>query len=280
MTESLTSECQSLIEQIHDWQTEAGTVDAANRIVRNIALTGTESKNGYRYAEAALEAGVTLYENKPVFLDHPASPGKPHQRSTRDLVGSIVNVRFENKRVRGDIRVLDTEAGRTFLALAESNGPAVGMSHVILAEKNAEGSVVEKIHEGVSVDAVVFPATTNNFQEQHAAGGDRERNALAAEIAELEEKRDRLRAEIEIEQWIAEANLPPAAVTESFRNQLRRAGSSDARRSLIEERRQLIEQFAGQTLYPLSQERRADSASASDCTDEQLIAAIRRSGSA
>ena len=159
------STCQSLTEHIADWNTHEVRVDPQNRLVKNVALTGLESRNGYRYAEEALRDALPLYENKPVFLDHAASRTQPHQRSTRDLVGSVVHVRYEAGRIRGDIRVIDTEAGRTFFALAESNGPAVGMSHVILAEKSADGLLVEKIHEVVSVDAVVFPATTQSFLE-------------------------------------------------------------------------------------------------------------------
>src|SRR5687768_16950739 len=178
--------CQPLTEHIQDWNTQEMRVDRENRIVLNVALTGPESTNGYRYSELALIEGLPLYENRPVFLDHPQSQGQPHRRSTRDLVGSVVNVRYEHGRIRGDIRVIDTEAGGTFLALAESNGPAVGMSHVILAQKSADGKIVEKIHEVVSVDAVVFPATTKSFHEQHQTG---EGEALAETNARLIEER-------------------------------------------------------------------------------------------
>lgn len=156
---------QQLTEHIRDWRTEQVIIDRAQRLVRNIALTGLESKNGYRYSEEALRQAIPLYENKPVFLDHAQSPARPYDRSTRDLVGSIVNPRFENGRVRGDIRTLDTEAGRTFLALAETDTPAVGMSHVVLAERSPDKSVVETIHDVVSVDAVAFPATSSTFRE-------------------------------------------------------------------------------------------------------------------
>jgi hypothetical protein len=77
--------------------------------------------------------------------------------------------------VRGDIRVLDTDSGRTFLALAESDTPGVGMSHVVLAERNADGTIVEKIRDVISVDAVVGPATTRTFRESVEAEGARER---------------------------------------------------------------------------------------------------------
>jgi ubiquinone biosynthesis protein UbiJ len=39
------------------------------------------------------------------------------------------------------------------------------MSHVVLAERNGDGAIVEKIHDVISVDAVVGPATTRTFRE-------------------------------------------------------------------------------------------------------------------
>jgi len=159
------SNLQQLCEHVHDWRTPEVEIDQTRRLVRNIALTGRDSKNGYRYSEQALEQAVSLYENKPVFLDHAVSVSRPHERSTRDLVGSIVNPRYEGGRIRSDIQLLDTEAGRTFLALAESKSPAVGMSHVVLAERGDDRTIVERIHDVVSVDAVVFPATTSTFSE-------------------------------------------------------------------------------------------------------------------
>lgn len=276
-----TAQCQSLVERIADWKTREGRIDRENRLVKNVALTGTESKNGYRYSEEALQAGVPLYENKPVFLDHAASRSEPHQRSTRDLVGSIVDVRYEAGRIRGDIRVIDTEAGRTFLALAESNGPAVGMSHVILAEKNAEGTVVEKIHEVVSVDAVVFPATTKSFQEQHDSSDisnlANQRDSLLEEIASLKSERDQLQTRRDVDRLIEQAGLPTSAVSDLFREQLLAATSASVRKALIEERRALVDSVARSPIAPSSRERIPSDFSAHPAlTDEQLIAAIKR----
>lgn len=155
-----------LRERIADWRTAELEIDRQQRLVRNIALAGLDSRNGYRYAEPALRQAVPLYDGKPVFLDHAVHLLRPQDRSTRDLVGSIIHPRFEQGRVRGDIQTLDTEAGRTFLALAASDTPAVGMSHVVLARRNRDGTLVEQIDEVISVDAVVFPATTANFREQ------------------------------------------------------------------------------------------------------------------
>jgi hypothetical protein len=158
---------EQLTEHVEDWRNNV-VVEASSRTIRNVALAGPESKNGYRYAEAALQAATPLYENVPVFLDHPVSPLRPRARSTRDLAGTVTNARYEGGRIRGDLRLVDTEAGRTLLALAEADGPGVGMSHVVLAERNGDGSLVERIVEVVSVDAVAFPASTRTFRESTA----------------------------------------------------------------------------------------------------------------
>lgn len=153
-----------LREQVSDWK-QLAEFDQPARLLRNIALSGCESKNGYRYSETALKLASRLYDQKPVFLDHADKRSEQAARSTRDLVGSIVNPRFEEGRLRGDVRVLDTESGRTFLALVEGNTPGVGMSHVVLAQRSVDGATVERIEDVISVDVVVRPATTSTFRE-------------------------------------------------------------------------------------------------------------------
>lgn len=161
----MTTPLQPMTEQITDWRVADVTVDFTERVVKNIVLSGGVSKNGHRYTDEALREAVAKYDHKPVFLDHAANVSKPFDRSTRDLVGSVTQPRFEQGRVRGNIQVLDTEAGRTFLALMEGRSPAIGMSHVVLAQRGANPQIVEHIHDVVSVDAVVFPATTHGFHE-------------------------------------------------------------------------------------------------------------------
>ncbi len=260
---------EHITEQNPDWNTQEVFVDPENRLVKNVALTGQVSSNGYRYSEQALLEGLPLYEQKPVFLDHALARTSPHQRSTRDLVGTIVNVRYEAGRIRGDIRVLDTEAGRTFLALTESNAPSVGMSHVVLAEKNADGSVVEKIHDVVSVDAVVFPATTKSFYEQTS-----QRDLLEQQIQHLTQQRNTLQSQCEVERLLDQSQLPPQAVTDQFRQQLLQAESREARLSLIEERMGLVQFLMHKATHPSSQERLREGL-IDQLTDEQIINAIR-----
>jgi len=89
-----------LTEHLTDWRTPHVEIDVGSRRVRNITLTGLVSKNGYQYLETTLRDAVPLYAGKPVFLDHPPSPARPLERSTRDLVGSIVRPMKELKDFR------------------------------------------------------------------------------------------------------------------------------------------------------------------------------------
>jgi hypothetical protein len=284
----------TLTEHVADWH--AGRrVDTTHRMVHNVALTGGVSKNGYRYSEQALRQAVGLYDNKPVFLDHARDRSRPHERSTRDLVGTIVNPRYEAGRIRGDIRVLDTDSGRTFLALAEAEAPDVGMSHVVRARRGSADGPVEQIDEVVSVDAVVFPATTRTLRESASRAdesidvpgdpSDEERCELHTRFQQLLDERDALRSELRqlreqqqvdqderrLQQQLAAAGLPAGAVTDLFRDQLHRADERQ-RAELIAERRALLD--AARRQPPLSVERQRGEASC--LSNATFITAIRR----
>lgn len=283
-------ETTALTEQCADWRCEA-RVQRAQRLVTNVALAGASSKNGYRYSESALREGARLYERKPVFLDHAPDRRRPQERSARDLVGSIVHPRFEAGRIRGDIQVLDTEAGQTFLSLVESDAPGVGMSHVVLAERGGDGATVERIHDVISVDAVVGPATTTTFREavDDAAaavvdGGPHrdealerlqgrlqelivERDALAARVAEFEQRGAR---EAAARECAERSGLPAYAVTPVFVGQLAAADEA-GRRQLISERRELLARAV--EARPHSAARR--DAAGSRSSEAAFVAAIR-----
>lgn len=232
-----------VIEQMADWRAEDVAVDFAARTVRNIVLSGGVSRNGHRYAAEALQSAAALYDRKPVFLDHAPNPAKPYERSMRDLVGTIAQARYEDGRIRGDIQVLDTEAGRTFLALVEGRTPAVGMSHVVLAQRGSDPQRVERIHDVISVDAVVFPATTSGFRESDAASPTSSYEALTEQLAAVTAERDRLLTEAEqraketaIDALLAATALPAEAVSEAFRDQLRALPDAEMRRQCVAER--------------------------------------------
>jgi hypothetical protein len=223
-----------------------------------------------------------LYEHKPVFLDHAADRLKPQSRSTRDLVGTIIQPRFVDGRIRGDIRVLDTESGRTFLALVEGDSPGIGMSHVVLARRSAEGTIVEAIEDVISVDAVVGPATTSTFREStggeaiEAAAMDAadlavarsspaernddvgaeeslsdshlravlvERDALRSRLRELESAREQEARAERRDALLAGSGLPEWALTPVFREQCRAATSDADLQTLLNDRVLLVERL-------------------------------------
>lgn len=294
----------TLSEHVTDWHAQLH-VDRGNRLVRNVALTGTTSKNGYQYQEQALKDAVSLYEQRPVFLDHAADKSRPQERSTRDLVGSIINARYEAGRIRGDIRVLDTDSGRTFLALSDSNAPGVGMSHVVLAEREGNDGAVSRIHDVVSVDAVVFPATTKTFRESLAHRTDdvpkppepaqvppsgrshvetgtcnakqqlqrltAERDELLTRLHEAQSRQRTIQQRQEIAEMARSFGLPDYAMSEMFYQQLTCLDEM-RRREMIQERLKLIE--ASRSQSPWSCERM--SSSPTTTSNDAFIAAIRR----
>ena len=260
---------EPLTERLADWRPAPGSVDAAARTVRGVALCGAVSRNGYAYPEPVLRAAAPLYEGVPVFLDHAPGgpPGGPvgrrpaeRGRSARDYVGSVSAARFEEGRLRGDVAALDTEAGRIFLALAAGDAdgaaPQVGMSHVVLAERTPDGSEVTAIREVLSVDAVAFPATVTRLRESVTPGpgvteGDSDSERLpeqfAEELSEARAEVARLRAavagHVAAEAVIEEVGLPDWAATAPFRRALAGAADDAARRALAEDRRTVLDRL-------------------------------------
>lgn len=134
------------------------------RLVRNVVLLGTQSRNGYRYSHAAMQSAIPLYENRPVFLDHAEEHHAPMRRRLRDYAGQVLSPRFEDGKLRGDLRLLGPHTSWLF-DLMEAAPHDIGMSHVVLGRRSAQSQEVEHIERVVSVDIVAFPATTQSFQE-------------------------------------------------------------------------------------------------------------------
>jgi hypothetical protein len=145
--------------------------DRGASLVTNVVLLGPLSRNGYRYAAAAMEQAAPLYEGRPVFIDHPERAAT--QRRLRDYAGQVVRARYEGQRLRGDVKLLGPNAG-WLLDLIEAAPQDVGMSHVILGRRSADGKEVLHIERVLTVDIVAFPATTQTFKEQETPwpGGD------------------------------------------------------------------------------------------------------------
>lgn len=177
-----TTDHEQLCESVGDFLAEA-RLEREQGIVRNVALLGPESRNGYRYTLEAMQEAVPLYEGRPVFIDHPdggaavsaAGCGRDARapevrRSLRDYAGRVLQPRFESNRIRADLQLLGPHAS-WLMNLIESAPSDIGMSHVVLARRGKTGDEVEHIERVLSVDIVAFPATTQSFREASANVG-------------------------------------------------------------------------------------------------------------
>ncbi len=268
-----------LIEHSLEWSTSELQIDREARRVTGVALTSEHSRNGYRYLPEALAAAVTCYNQKPIFLDHGRVPVKPQDRSARDLVGTVTNARFEQGTIKADIEVFATEAGETFLALVSANAPGVGMSHVVLAEKSADGATVTAIHDVVSVDVVAFPATTTTFREQQVTTGTLEAaqsqlQAARTIIATYEAQEQQRR----INEWIAQSDLPEFALTSGLGELLRQAQTEGAARQYLQDQLNVL--AIAQRQRPQSWSRLSGTAHDEAVSTRAFVAALKGSKAA
>ncbi len=282
----------TLTERCQDWNQNL-SIDESQRLVKNVALTGEQSKNGYTYSESSLKSAVPLYDAKPVFLDHARDRTRPHDRSTRDLVGSITNPRYDQGRIRGDIHVLETDSGKTFLKLLEMDTPGIGMSHVVKAKRSLDGTVVDEIVDVISVDAVVNPATTKTFSESTSAGNVTaeentpllnfeqqietlisEQKRLQIQNSELSSLVQKLQTKQQVNDLLAESRLPDGAVTNFFISQLEATSDRKLQEQMIQDRLSLLTPEIKQPSLVMSRERSSLFESASE--DDRFIQAIRK----
>lgn len=147
-------------------------VEATRGVLRGVKLLGLKSRNGRRYAEAALRSAIGLYEGAKVNVNHPErSPLSA--RDYRDRLGVVRNVRLERgEGLFGDLHYNPKHALAEQLEWdAEHASQNVGLSHNVLARTRREegGVVVEAITQVQSVDLVADPATTAGLFEQQGA---------------------------------------------------------------------------------------------------------------
>jgi len=142
-----------------------------SRIVKGVVLIGPESPTRRRiYPRATLEAALPLYDGVKIYEDHPDYPGA---RKVRELIGRVVKgspVLTSDGKIKADIRAFKRRPGDDFLAIAEDDPTAVGMSHNALGiekpSQDREGwSVITEIVSVRSVDVVTEPGTTKGLHE-------------------------------------------------------------------------------------------------------------------
>lgn len=146
-------------------------VDRDAGVIRHAKILGRTSKNngGNRiYSDKALSEAAKLYEGIGVNTDHPGSDAPNKNRSVRDALGWIENVKVEADGVYGDLHVLrEHELAGVLFETAERNPSRLGLSHNAYGEAvNRRGKrIVESVSQVRSVDLVQNPATVNSLFE-------------------------------------------------------------------------------------------------------------------
>lgn len=168
------------------------SIDSENGLVKGIKILGETSTNGRRYRREVREEAISLYEGKPVNLNHPP-PDKPDQpRSVLDRFGLIENVKERGDGLYGDFKFNPNHSyALTFLWWAKHSPGSVGFSH------NAAGRLrrsrglteVDKITQVFHVDLVGDPATTKGLFEQQLPPGEEEMNYSEITLESLNAER-------------------------------------------------------------------------------------------
>jgi hypothetical protein len=142
------------------------------KMIRNVVLLGPVSKHGYTYRPEAMRRAVPLYERVRAFIDHPtADEERSKRRDVQKLAGQFINVRFEEGKIKGDIKLLPDECGQKFWNIARHMPNIASCSHMADGKMVTEGGhrYVEEISRVWSVDLVVEGATTASVFESTLA---------------------------------------------------------------------------------------------------------------
>lgn len=249
-------------------------VDIENRIIKNAAVLGSYSGNagGREYTDTALESAVEVLEGKPCYINHIVTRnGKT--RNVKELAGQWSGLHVANKKVRGNLKVLEKEAW--LLEVAKEMPTVAGFSIDAIAKyrrKPRGGEVIESLVSGTSIDFVGNPATNKSIFESKEDNEvtDEQIKALQESVKALKENQDKLQVasiakekaqeeqiqklteendalklaketEKTVKKLLEEAKLPEYACTELFQQQLMSAKDEDAQKALIKGQKDLIE---------------------------------------
>jgi hypothetical protein len=191
-----------------------------------LAISEGEAKgHGITFDRAVLQAAMPLYNDLPVFIDHPGTGNSP---SVRNLAGTIHGATWRT--IDGGIQMKLTPSGPARQVLldvreAAKTSPAVmravGFSSVVQVQLNAQRQVT-KIIRVKSVDVVIDPARGGKFlsaqPDQRQTQGDKQMPELnteqvetdAAALTELRAENSKL-LRVTLDATLAAANLPAAA---------------------------------------------------------------------
>lgn len=163
-------------------------IDEDNRVLKNVVILGSKSKNNRKYSGQALRSGVPIFEGIRAYLNHDK---KAKVRKVEDLIGRFQNVRVEEERLIGDLHLIpDDGKAAKVINIAKTMPDIVGSSiHAFGKFRNERGTaIIEQFVKGSSIDVVTDPATTKGLFEEISEGEDQmELNDLT--IAEIKESR-------------------------------------------------------------------------------------------
>lgn len=147
--------------------TDAMRVDRDSSVIHGVRVLGPSSLNGRQYSSQAIQKAASLYENRPVNVDHSGSQDGG-QRRVSDRFGWLKNVRFANAGLEADLHFLKSHPqAESVVEAAERNPALFGLSHNADGRMTRNGSqyIVEEIVGVRSVDLVADPATTKSLFE-------------------------------------------------------------------------------------------------------------------
>lgn len=287
----------TVVQEYFDSAGQSLRSDPGQGVLRGVKLLGLRSRNGRRYAEAALREAMGLYEGSKVNVNHPErDPLAP--RDYRDRLGVVRNVRFERQTgLYGDLHYNPKHALAEQLAWDAEHAPEnVGLSHNVLARtrRESDGIVVEAITRVQSVDLVADPATTAGLFEQRESTPcetglstgepqeclERENDSLREEIKQLRAQQAREQRRDLIDRLIAEQRVDEqaagAVMSEAFVRQLMQADEAELA-EMVEDRTQLVRKIAGDRL-PRSREQSLAVGPEAATDTASFVAAVSRRG--
>lgn len=137
-------------------------------VIIGVKIIGCKSIHGYSYPVPVLKEAMPLYENAPVFIEHPGDREKNRgSRQLQDYFGNLKNIRQrqDGKGIYGDLHVKESHPMAQGVLEEAAGAARFGLSHNAVVDIDKEAGEVTEIISVNSVDLVDEPATTTNLFE-------------------------------------------------------------------------------------------------------------------
>lgn len=222
----------------HFTENASFNIDKENKVLKDVAILGSVSKNGRKYTTRALEDASKIFEGAKSFIGHIDFYESSHD--PRNFLGRFTNLYIKDQKVFASTFRVTNPAHWSFIeAIAENDPTAIGFSIDAVGEIK-DGEVLT-LTEGYSVDLVSDPATNSGLFESYSKRNNGMEWAeitleslktnrkdiveaitkdFEAKIAELTEANRKLISENRVNKLLSEAKLTecPEWVKESLAN--------------------------------------------------------------